>query len=183
MLSPWSARSSTSSVCAHSFKLGSPSSLTMYRAGSAIDPTPFVLWSLDFSMTEHVSIASESLGHIYEHTSSYALRVLIVQEWQGRLPLLQLCTILNAEDVGQQRWDSVATDPSVVVSLKVLRHTLNTHRNWLTPSSNRYRPYGTIAALLRLMAGGIVIWPVVGSGTPASSGMSYSRLASSPLSS
>jgi hypothetical protein len=51
MLSPWSARSSTSNVCAHSLRLGSPSSLMMYRVGKMIEPTPLDLWSLDFSTT------------------------------------------------------------------------------------------------------------------------------------
>jgi hypothetical protein len=49
--------------------------------------------------------------------------------------------------------------------------------NWLTPSSSKYSPYGTKAALDKFKADGITTWPVVGSGTPASSGMSYGILA------
>jgi hypothetical protein len=56
MLSPWSARSSTSNVCAQSLRLGSPSSLTTYSAGSWIEPTPLDLWSRDFSTTASRSI-------------------------------------------------------------------------------------------------------------------------------
>ena len=39
-LMPWSARSSTKSVCAHNFKLGSPSSRMTYRCGTMMLPTP-----------------------------------------------------------------------------------------------------------------------------------------------
>ncbi len=42
-LTPWSARSSTSSVCAHNRKLGSPSSLIRYRGGKMMLPQPLPL--------------------------------------------------------------------------------------------------------------------------------------------
>jgi hypothetical protein len=61
MLSPWSARSSTSNVWAHSLRLGSPSSLIMYKVGKTMEPTPLDLWSLDFSTTVQVSMLRSEL--------------------------------------------------------------------------------------------------------------------------
>jgi hypothetical protein len=82
MLSPWSALSSTSNVCAHSLRLGSPSSLTAYSWGSKIDPTLLDLWSLDFSTTACVLVCYANQVVTIPLTSSYALRVLVIQQRQ-----------------------------------------------------------------------------------------------------
>jgi len=72
--------------------------------------------------------------------------------------LLELCAILYTEHVCQECWHSIPTNPPTNVRLENDDiFTQLTYKNWLTPSSRRYNPYGTIAADERFNAGGIVI--------------------------